>query len=156
MSLLKSPCLYLFLEKVIVFLGSLPFKFFLGEIIAIIFFSFPSCNLPFLSTLPLWETKQNLLISCKTHFKDLTRFSKYFLAFLKRENPGRLRHLRNILILLYSVLFFSYKGKLLVLSLKKNIFFERLSCFRLKKYVYDPKQVASLPALPPQAFLFIA
>ena len=40
--------------------------------------------------------------------------------------------------------------------LKKNIFFERLSCFRLKKYVYDPKQVASLPALPPQAFLFIA
>ena len=186
MSLLKSPCLYLFLEKVIVFLGSLPFKFFLGEIIAIIFFSFPSCNLPFLSTLPLWETKQNLLISCKTHFKDLTRFSKYFLAFLKRENPGRLRHLRNIQILLYSVLFFSYKGKLLRKGmlqkghkkyeytplprppsflkkacflrafLKKNIFFERLSCFRLKKYVYDPKQVASLPALPPQAFLFIA
>ena len=77
------------------------------------FFSFPSCNLPFLSALPLWETKQNLLILCKTHLKDLTRFSKIFLAFLKGENPGRLRHLRNIQILLYSVLFSSYKGKLL-------------------------------------------
>ena len=40
--------------------------------------------------------------------------------------------------------------------LKKNIFFGRLSCFRFKKYLNDPKRVASLPALPPQAFLFIA
>ena len=176
MSLLKSPCLYLFLEKVIVFLGSLPFKFFLGEIIAIIFFSFPSCNLPFLSTLPLWETKQNLLISCKTHFKDLTRFSKYFLAFLKRENPGRLRHLRNLLILLYSVLFFSYKGKLLrkgklqkghkkyifytptstskklvfcMLSFGKIIIFRRLSCFSIDLVL--PPQACLLLAYPSQA-----